>query len=324
MRLPFSSSQFTKTLLLLVLFFVLFNAHFDATAAPGPIIGEGTKGYISKWVSLSDTSSSPTITCLDCPTQSTGYTNTSYTFTFTATDPQGDQIRYGVDWDMDGTADDWLPAGVTYVNSGVSQSIAHSWLTTGAKTFQALTQDYLGLNSSWTSYNITISSGPIPGVCGTANKTYPIGSTSYGSDTFCAPGTAGFCSAGTDPNCSFPTPGGSVTWVCNSPNGGPTSDLCRAILATQTYSVNVVPTPTTGGLVKTTSDTGINCGLNCFASYNEGSTITLQAIPNSSYWQFVSWGGDCSGTNPICVLNINGNKNVTATFTARIFDYREF
>ena len=165
----FWSSKFTKTLLLLVVIFVLFNVNFKATAAPGPITGEGHKGFISKWVTQIN-STAPVIMG-----PGVGNPNTNYTYSFTATDPQGFQIRYGVDWGtysggvfvsdtLDGTADDWLPpdiAGVAqYVNSNTSRSISHSWPTTGNKAFQALTQNEWGINSSWASKPVTISNVP--------------------------------------------------------------------------------------------------------------------------------------------------------------------
>ena len=99
-----------------------------------------------------NTSTAPTITG-----PATLATGVNGTYTFTATDPQGDQVRYGIDWDMDSVADEWLPAGVTYVNSGTPQSTTHSWVAPGAKTFQALTQDFQGLNSAWTVYSVTVA-----------------------------------------------------------------------------------------------------------------------------------------------------------------------
>ncbi|MDB5259774.1 MAG: hypothetical protein JWN37_5 [Candidatus Nomurabacteria bacterium] len=87
----------------------------------------------------------------------TGTPNGSNSYTVVATDPNGDQLRYGIDWDMDGVADEWLPAGSTYVNSGTSQSTSHNWGSPGTKTFQAIAQDSWGTNSSWTTYSVNIS-----------------------------------------------------------------------------------------------------------------------------------------------------------------------
>ncbi len=65
------------------------------------------------------------------------------------------------------------------------------------------------------------SSGGTPGACGTANKkTYPNGTSGYGSDTQCNPGNS--------TNSVFPTAGNTVTWYCNSTNGGSRSEQCSA------------------------------------------------------------------------------------------------
>ena len=86
----------------------------------------------------------------------TGDPNINYAFTFTATDPDGDQVRYLIDWDNDGLLDQTLPAG--YVNSGTGQSQNNSWAGIGTKTFQARTEDSKGALSGWTSHTITINS----------------------------------------------------------------------------------------------------------------------------------------------------------------------
>ena len=85
-----------------------------------------------------------------------GYTSTTYGYTFTATDPDGNTIRYGVDWNNDGTIDEWLPAS-GYVASGSGQSENQIWNSAGTYTFKALTQDSNGANSGWTSYSVTIA-----------------------------------------------------------------------------------------------------------------------------------------------------------------------
>jgi hypothetical protein len=96
----------------------------------------------------------------DCPTS-------VYTYTFTGTDPGGNTIRYGVDWNNDGTVDEWVPAS-GYVPSGTPQSTTHSWTTTGNHTFEVLTQNSQGAVSGWTQYTTTISSCPMPSALLTA------------------------------------------------------------------------------------------------------------------------------------------------------------
>jgi peptidoglycan/xylan/chitin deacetylase (PgdA/CDA1 family) len=49
------------------------------------------------------------------------------------------------------------------------------------------------------------------------------------------------------------------------------------------------------------------------ASYVYGDTVTLTPVPAAG-WSFSSWSGDCTGSGA-CVVTIDGNKSVTATFT---------
>ena len=63
----------------------------------------------------------------------------------------------------------------------------------------------------------------------------------------------------------------------------------------------------------TSSPAGINCGSNCSASFNSGTSVTLTATPNSGY-TFSGWSGACSGTGA-CVVTLNSNQTVSASFT---------
>ena len=153
-------------------------------------------------------------------------------------------------------------------------------------------------------------------LCGSRNTTYPVGTISYPSGSaYCEPGIP-------TSTPSFPPPGGSVNWYCVS--GGSSSGQCTASVEIQKFNVTVNAVIRAGGSIKS-QDGGINCGATCSSEYAEGSNVTLKAIPSSSYWQFSSWSGDCSGTSPECTLTgIVAEKNVTANFTLRQFRYIEF
>lgn len=48
--------------------------------------------------------------------------------------------------------------------------------------------------------------------------------------------------------------------------------------------------------------------------YNEGTTVTVKAVPDNGY-EFTGWGGDLSGsTNPTTIV-MDGNKTITASFS---------
>jgi hypothetical protein len=85
-----------------------------------------------------------------------GAPNTAHTFNFQATDPNNDTIRYGIDWDNNGSIDQWTPSS-GYVASNTQQSNPYTWTTPGTYTFQALTQDSNGASSGWGSYGVSIS-----------------------------------------------------------------------------------------------------------------------------------------------------------------------
>jgi hypothetical protein len=75
---------------------------------------------------------------------STGYTQTSYNFSTTASDPNGDELQYRFDWG-DGESSDW----------GAS-SQSHSWSSAAIFCIKAQAQDSKGALSAWSDCrNIT-------------------------------------------------------------------------------------------------------------------------------------------------------------------------
>jgi uncharacterized repeat protein (TIGR02543 family) len=58
---------------------------------------------------------------------------------------------------------------------------------------------------------------------------------------------------------------------------------------------------------------GINCPPTCTATGPLNSTVTLTATLDAGY-AFTGWGGACSGSAPTCVLTMDGDKTVSATF----------
>lgn len=69
----------------------------------------------------------------------------------------------------------------------------------------------------------------------------------------------------------------------------------------------------TGVGTVTSSSAGINCGTACTGSFKKGTVLNLVAAPDSQS-TFYGWtSGGCSGTG-ICLLNLNTDSFVTATF----------
>lgn len=75
-----------------------------------------------------------------------------------------------------------------------------------------------------------------------------------------------------------------------------------------TLTVNIAGS---GTVVTGSGVAGINCPGDCTETYLSGLSIPLLASPAAGF-TFAGWSGDCTGT--VCVLTMDGNKTVTATF----------
>jgi hypothetical protein len=82
------------------------------------------------------------------------------------------------------------------------------------------------------------------------------------------------------------------------------------------YTLTINKGGTSTGVV-TSSPEGINCGSDCDEVYYSGTVIKLIAIPDTNS-SFSGWsGGGCSGTGQ-CILTINTDTIVTATFNVEV------
>jgi hypothetical protein len=92
------------------------------------------------------------------------------------------------------------------------------------------------------------------------------------------------------------------------------------VVGTFTTPPSVPTTPTltvtlTGTGSGTVTGSGINCPGVCSENLTSGTQVTLTATPDSSS-TFTSWSGCGSTDYDLCMVTMNGNKPVTATFTA--------
>lgn len=82
-----------------------------------------------------------------------GIPGTSYTFTATTTDPNGDRVAFKFDWG-DGNQSDWT----SFVASGSSASKSHSWSTQGTYDVKVKAKDIYDAESGWSAaHPITIA-----------------------------------------------------------------------------------------------------------------------------------------------------------------------
>ena len=123
----------------------------------------------------------------------------------------------------------------------------------------------------------------------------------------------------------------SAPYSTNWSNGVPDGDYIIEITATDiagnvgvaTKVVTITAAPSTynltvnklgGGLGLVTSvPAGIVCGATCVASYSSGAVVTLMAS-SAVDSVFSGWSGACNGTGA-CVISLDGDTSVTATFT---------
>lgn len=105
---------------------------------------------------------------------------------------------------------------------------------------------------------------------------------------------------------------GTYTLEATSFTSGATGTytVSLTLVSSTTFTLTVSRTGAGSGTV-TSSPAGINCGTDCTESYLPGTSVTLTATPGTGS-VFAGWsGGGCTGT---CVVAMNGNATVTATF----------
>jgi len=79
-----------------------------------------------------------------------GYPGTSYSYSTSAIDPDGDEVKYAFDWG-DGTTSE-----TGYVNSDTSASASHSWSEAGIYYIRAKATDSGGASSGWSGSKMVV------------------------------------------------------------------------------------------------------------------------------------------------------------------------
>jgi phospholipase C len=71
----------------------------------------------------------------------------------------------------------------------------------------------------------------------------------------------------------------------------------------------------TGTGTVTSNPVGINCGSICSWNFTFGTQVTLTEMPGGTNSTFAGWSVSSCGSNSTCMVTMNGNQQVTATFT---------
>lgn len=176
------------------------------------------------------------------------------TMTLQATDPDGNQIRYGYDWNDDGNPliTDWMPqpnpSPATYVNSGTRQTSSHTFATAGTYTIYGWAQDTVGATSNRVSCAITVTAAPVASVdlTATPNAIVTGGSSQlrWSSSNVTSCTGVGFVTGGATQNAGgvsvSPTVTTTYTINCTGPSGNASDS--------ETVTVSGVPTQCNDGV----------------------------------------------------------------------------
>ncbi len=126
------------------------------------VLANDTNGALSNWseskvVVITEGNSPPNIPSKPSG-PSDGSINVSYFFQTNATDPNGDEIRYGWDWNGDDLIDEWTD----YYLSGEMISISHLFTNTGTFYIRVRAEDEEGAQSPFSSTKIIEITGDQP------------------------------------------------------------------------------------------------------------------------------------------------------------------
>jgi hypothetical protein len=105
-------------------------------------LGLSTVGPVWHFTTKNTTNVPPGAPVISGETQ--GKTGAAYTYVFTATDPNDDDLYYYITWG-DGSNSGWLGP----YHSGTPISVNHTWAKSGTYTIQAKARDIYGLESGW-------------------------------------------------------------------------------------------------------------------------------------------------------------------------------
>lgn len=80
---------------------------------------------------------------------------------FSSTDPDGENVRFGIDWDKNGTVNEWFPA-TGYVNSGEIVTLERSFVSGSTQDFTVFAEDVGGMVSTLTTHSFIVPNCDVP------------------------------------------------------------------------------------------------------------------------------------------------------------------
>ncbi len=114
-------------------------------------------------------------------------------------------------------------------------------------------------------------------------------------------------------NSTFTSWNGCMPLVAHSDQCYVTMDAAKTVTANFAITQKTLYISRFGNGRVFTDDSAINCGETCFNNFNYDTNVTLKTSADAGY-VFSGWNV-CTGSDS-CIVTMDGNKNVTATFTA--------
>ncbi|MBO3804013.1 MAG: PKD domain-containing protein, partial [Candidatus Brockarchaeota archaeon] len=240
---------------------------------------------------------------------SEGFPGTSYSFSTSSTDPEGDQVKYTFDWG-DGTT-----AATGFLPSGSTGTLSHSWSRSGQYNVRAKATDANGASSGWsTPFTITIQNRPPNAPSAPSGPAAGFTSTSYS-----------FATSATDPD------GNQLKYTFDWGDGTTSTTGFLASGSTASASHSWSEAGNYDVKVKATDSEGAESGWSPAALIEienappiiQGAPAgTTSCLPNSSY-EFTVCAYDPDGGGVRCIFDWGdgtttetGMENSGSSFTA--------
>ena len=137
------------------------DTQYESFSEPGTyeikVYAKDIEGAESVWsdshyITIEEPPNDPPETPLTPNGPSSGITGVEYSFSTSSTDPNGDKIKYGWDWDNNGDADEWSNLKL----SGITCTKKKTWNNPGTYQIKVIAEDEHGAVSEW-SQTITIT-----------------------------------------------------------------------------------------------------------------------------------------------------------------------
>jgi hypothetical protein len=159
-------------------------------------------------------------------------------------------------------------------------------------------------------YSLTVlRSGTGSGRVATGDRSIDCGETC--AATYAA-GTQVSLKAQPDPGSTFDGWSGACSGT--APDCLVTVDAARSVTATFSRTRFQLTVNRSGGGTVVSAPSGIDCGGQCTALYDQGTSVTLTATPLDASWTFGGFSGCDATSSATCTVSIGSARTVSATF----------